>query len=58
MAGDGRFVAPPPPEKAPPELPPNAPPDEKLNRVDLGHNRIGNDRDRVPSPDNPVAGLA
>jgi len=37
LAGDGRFVAPPPPEKMPPELPPDAPPDEKLGRVDLGH---------------------
>jgi DNA-binding beta-propeller fold protein YncE len=41
VAGDGRFIAPPPPEKTPPELPPGLPPDaladEKLNRVDLGH---------------------
>lgn len=37
MAGDGRFVAPPPSSEMPPELPRDAPPEEKLNRVGLGH---------------------
>jgi len=37
MAGDGRFIAPPPPSQAPPELPSDASPDERLDRVDMGH---------------------
>jgi DNA-binding beta-propeller fold protein YncE len=37
LAGDGRFVAPPPPSQAPPELPPDTSPAERLERVDLGH---------------------
>ncbi|NQT11574.1 MAG: hypothetical protein HQ582_02425, partial [Planctomycetes bacterium] len=37
MAGDGRFVAPPPADETSPELPTDASPDERLGRVDLGH---------------------
>jgi hypothetical protein len=37
MAGDGKFVAPPPPSMQPPEIPPDAPMEERLNRIDLGH---------------------
>jgi len=36
-AGDGRFVTSPPAERMPRELPPDAPLEERLNRVDLGH---------------------
>ena len=37
VAGDGRFIAPAAAAQAPLELPPDTSPDQRLDRVDLGH---------------------